>query len=101
MPTGQGKSVPASRGVIDQTVTLQSTTEPEQITPEGVETRFIAVRAFNAANQVFIGFDDSVDNNSFPLLNEDTISLELDVSEQPLFALPDNTNDEVRVLGIR
>jgi hypothetical protein len=101
MPTGQGKSVPASRGVIEQTVTLQSTTEPEQVTPEGIETRFVLVRAFNTSNQVFIGFDDSVDSNSFPLLNEDSISLELDVSEQPLFALPDNANDEVRILGIR
>lgn len=97
----EGSRVPSNEGEHGVEV-LEDTSEAERVFDLGIETQSISIRAptDNAAN-VFLGFDDTVDNSDgYPLEPGDAISLDLDVNQEPVFAIPNNANDELRFLAI-
>lgn len=96
-----GASTPSNEGTNGVEV-LESTTDAERILDVGIETTSVSIRApSDNAGDVFLGFDEDVDSSDgYPLEPGDAISLDIDISNAPMFAIPNNANDEVRFLAI-
>lgn len=98
---GEGKSVPATEGTIAKSVALSSANTPVEIISSSADTRFIGIKAHSNTGVIFIGWSASVDVNSgFPLEDGQSISFDLDVKEQPVYAVADTAGDTVRIIGL-
>lgn len=100
--SGSGRDAAFNKGEAYGAEVLESTSEPEPIFNLGVESGSIAIRAHpNNSGIIYVGWDDQVDSTTgFPLNAGESISMELDVSNQEVYAIPDTGNDEVRVIAL-
>lgn len=96
-----GTSSPSTGGNFDST-TLGSASDPTRVFPVDRETTSIIIQNHpDNTGRIFVGFDDSVDSSTgFLLAAGDTFTIDIDVSEQPIFAVPNNANDEIRHMDI-
>lgn len=96
-----GTASPSTGGNFDST-TLDSTSDPTRVFPVDRETTSIIIQNHpDNSGRIFVGFDDTVDSSTgFVLETGDTFTIDIDVSEQQVFAVPNNANDEIRHMDI-
>lgn len=96
-----GASDPATSGNYDST-TLGDTSDPTRIYPANRETSSIILQSHpDNSGRIFVGFDDTVDSSTgFILESGDTFNIDADMSELPVFAIPNTANDELRHMDI-
>lgn len=95
-----GQDQPATVGLDYGRQQLESVTEPERVFSLGNKSLSIAIRA-NPGNSgiVYLGFDGDVSTDTgFPLESGDSISIDMDVNKQNIWAIPDTANDDVRFI---
>jgi hypothetical protein len=100
VPSTSGKNKPATSGTTYGRQVLESTTEAERIFSLGIESTSVLIQANpNNSDVVYVGWDNSVDADSGVILEAGTsISLDVDLSQQNVFALPASADDDVRFL---
>lgn len=98
---GEGRTQPATEGPAFGVRDFTGTTDPEPIFPVGTVTGSVLVQANpNNGDNIFIGWDDTVDaTNGIIMEPGDTITIDIDTSDQNLFAVPANAADELRFLA--
>lgn len=76
--------------------------DPEIILPVGQETSTVAIIAEDSnAGKVYLGWDtDLTTSNGFPLAAGQSISIDFDNTDQPLYVVSDNVGDSVRFLSL-
>lgn len=99
----QGKDVGAQEGVDYDVFQIADANEAEDIFTIGTETSSIVLRAPSGnSGPIYIGFDDNVTtSDGFPIPADTGISIDIDVSQQAIFAVSGNVGDELRYLAIR
>lgn len=93
---------PSTEGVdFGRTVVGEASTNEVILSPTE-STGSIIIRAeVENAGQVFLGFDDSVDDtNGFQMEAGDVISMDIDALSQPIFVFALNANDAVRFMAL-
>lgn len=80
--------------------TLEGPAEAQVVLPVGAESRSIGLRAPEGnSGAVYIGWDDDITTSSgFPIYAEDSFSIDLDNTQQSIFAVSDNAGDELRYI---
>ena len=99
----EGKSVSATAGVAYGREVIESTSSAERIFDLGLETRSVLIQA-NPGNSdnIFLGWDGDVDSNSGIILEPgDTITIDIDLNVQNVWAIAASSNDDLRFLAMR
>lgn len=96
------KDKPANSGQDYGATTAGSAGDTTLILDVGTDTSTIAIRAMHDnAGFVYVGFDDSVDDtNGFFLQAGDAVTLDIDNSNQPVYAHFGTSGDQVRYLAV-
>lgn len=113
MSGGGGRSQPATEGVEYGRVTFDNDVndpaanqDPETVFNIGEITGAVLVQAPDGnvianTSDIYLGWDDDVDETSGIILTPgDTISFDIDASDQNLFAIPEDDSDELRIMTI-
>lgn len=98
---GEGINTPSNEGRAYTSVTLDTAGEPESLLPATTETGSVAIKAWNlTGDAVYIGWDDQVTiATGFPIEDGQSISLELDNSEQQIWAVSEQDGEAVKILA--
>lgn len=98
----EGLNQPSTTGEGFDTSDLDAANDAERVFPIGLNSGSIIMRAAPGnAGPVYLGFDDTVTtSNGFPLEAGDTISIDIDVSQQAIFFVGNNAADEIRWMAI-
>lgn len=92
-----GLDQPSTDGVDFDNFAL--TTTAQEIAFSGDSGSVIIIAHPNNTGLAFIGWDDSVDaSNGFPLEAGSAISFDLDVGQQSIFAMANNSGDRLRFM---
>lgn len=99
----EGKSVPATSGVAYGREVIESTSSAERIFDLGLETSSVLIQANpNNSDNLFIGWDEDVDSDSGVILEPgDTITIDIDLNVQNVWAIAASSNDDLRFLAMR
>lgn len=99
---GEGKKIPQTEGKDYRAISFGSANTVEQISPAALKSGTIIIRAWSVTNAVHIGWDEDVTvNDGFPLEEGDSLALDLDVNEQPVHGVAEDSGDELRVIVTR
>lgn len=92
-----GLDQPSTQGVDFDNFALDTTAQ--EIVFSGDSGSVIIIAHPNNAGLAFIGWDDTVDSgNGFPLEAGSAISFDLDVGQQSIFAMANNSGDRLRFM---
>lgn len=96
--TGQVK--PATKGETYGRVVLESTSSAERIFALSTDSLSALIQAHpDNTDNIFIGWDSDVDSDSGIVLEPGSnISIDVDLDEQNMWAIPASADDELRVL---
>lgn len=98
---GEGLGIPSNDGRAYTSVTLDTAGEAESLLPATTETGSVAIRAWNLNGAaIYIGWDENVTiSTGFPLENGESLSFEIDNSEQQIWAVGEQDNETVKVIA--
>lgn len=81
---------------------LEGPNDPQLVLPIGAESRSIALRS-QQTNQgaIFIGWDDGVtQDNGFPLYPEDAFAIDVDNTQQAIWAVSAVSGDQIHFIAV-
>lgn len=98
---GSGNPV-ATEGTSYGEKLFDGSSDPEIVIPIGDESSSWIIKALSSnTGDVYVGWDDDVDSsNGFPLASGEAVSVDLDNSNQNVWAVSDNSNEGVRFLAV-
>lgn len=98
-----GGNETATSGPTYGDTTPSSANDATLVFPLGTETESVAIIAHpDNSDKMFIGFDDNLDtSNGFPLESGASLTIDLDVAQQGIYAVAETQGDSVRFIATR
>jgi hypothetical protein len=95
-----GLRTPPSNGSYYGSTVASGAGDVVRVIPEAIETGSFIVRAWNNSGPIYIGWDEEVDDISgFPLEDGQSLTMDLDASDQGIYFFAPAVGDSVRVLA--
>lgn len=97
-----GSEVPASEGAAYGRSELEGSNEPELLLPVGSETTSWILKAESGNNStIYVGWDEDVDvDTGFPLGPKESLSVDLNNVNQPVWGVSNDSGDAVRFIAV-